>query len=100
MTAPPAKPPASAIPVFLQRRALVVVAILTLAGAIALYASTAWPIVVFRLLSDGALVLIWVLACAGWGETILTRVAKRLEEIPAMLRFSTSAGIGMGLISL
>src|SRR3954468_12443478 len=52
-------------PVYLRKATLLIAAGLLLGIVIRLYAGEAWPIVVYRLGTDGALVALWVLACVG-----------------------------------
>lgn len=91
MTKPAA---AVAVPIFLQRRTIflscAVVALVTLFAS----AGAAGAEVVYRLLTDGALLLAWLIAAGGIGGVFL----RRLE--PSALKVVTSIALGLGILGL
>jgi hypothetical protein len=64
-----------------------------------------WPecaMVSYRLLVDGGVLLLWIAAAVGTGAWLLGffRVTGPGEDESPLLRFATSAGLGLGLFSL
>jgi hypothetical protein len=91
------------VSVYLRRATALIVAGLLLVITIALYAGQAWPIVVYRLGTDGVLVMLWVLAAVGSGEATLKALKlTRSVDLPfsTALRFATNAAVGIALMSL
>jgi len=78
--------------------ALVAFAVIALAGAL-IYAGPSAPIVVYRLLVDGGMVLVWLIAAAGFGSWILAWIDAG-EPTPRAMASATVLGLGLGLISL
>ena len=79
-----------------RRTALLAYALLLLALVIAL-SGRSWAIVVTRLLSDGSILLAWLLAAGGWGS--LLPLPNALPEAHSLRRVTTIAA-GMGILSL
>src|SRR5689334_16606980 len=57
-------------------------------------------IVFERLLTDGLVLLIWIIAACGWGAMLLRGIAGQSASQNAFLRFATSTALGMGAIGL
>lgn len=80
--------------------------LILIAGAICLavifaYAGSSWAIVTYRLLTDGLLALLWLLAAAGLGAFPLRWIVGAQKEFEnPLLQFVTSAALGLGLFSL
>jgi hypothetical protein len=77
----------------------VLVAAVVFGATVALLAGGAWPIVICRLIVDGGFALLWLLAAAGLGYSILSLGRVRMSDSNA-LNFATSAAVGLGVMSL
>ncbi|HWE00874.1 MAG TPA: glycosyltransferase family 39 protein [Tepidisphaeraceae bacterium] len=78
---------------------LVWLCLLPLIGLL-LYAQSAWPIAIYRIVMDGGTVLLWIIAATGFG--MLACRALRLWDAssPVSLKLATSVGAGLGVLSL
>jgi len=65
-----------------------------------IYAGPAFGTVSYRLMFDGGLALLWLASATGLGQLIARPLLKDLVSIPAALRFTTMAALGLGLMSL
>ena len=84
-----------------HRRAVVAVGAAELLVAVLLYAGPSWHVVLYQLLSDGALLILWLAAAAGWGSLLRIPFAKPDPEgTPGVLRLVTCAALGLGGMSL
>ena len=81
-----------------SRATLVAAAAAILAAVIFGYAGGSWAVVLYRLLTDGALAMLWVLAATGAGAFLLRSL--RLSAVSPALRGATAAGLGLGAFSL
>ncbi|MBC8109400.1 MAG: glycosyltransferase family 39 protein [Anaerolineae bacterium] len=83
----------------LSRRGIICAACLAIVViTIILLAEPVLPVVVFRLIVDGGLCLVWLAAAVGWGA-VVQRLAKYQIGIN-LLDFVNSAALGIGLLSL
>jgi hypothetical protein len=57
-----------------------------------------WPVFLYLLIVEGGIAAIWLLAAAGIGRTILK--FWRISSTSGALNFATSAGLGLGTMSL
>ncbi len=62
-----------------------------------LLARSNWAMVVYRLVTDGVLALVWIASAWGWGTVLLRRVSIDSNRV---LRVVTEIAMGLGLISL
>ena len=84
-----------------RRGTVVAVGAAELLIAVLLYAGQSWPVVLYQLLSDGALLILWLAAAAGWGSLLRIPFAKLdPEATPGVLRLVTCAALGLGVMSL
>jgi hypothetical protein len=63
------------------------------------YAPSAWATILYRLLADGGIVVLWVLSAAGLGAIVL-RAFSVSEPDSLLLSFVTATGLGLGSFSL
>lgn len=83
----------------LGRRGLIFAACIAIVAiTIILLAEQVLPIIIYRLLVDGGLCLLWLGAVVGWGA-LIQRLAKYRIRID-LLDFVNSAALGIGLLSL
>ncbi|HET6251121.1 MAG TPA: hypothetical protein VFE47_25775 [Tepidisphaeraceae bacterium] len=73
--------------------------LLPVAGAL-LYAGPAWANVLYRLITDGGVALLWLAAASGMGLFVLRFARLWDRQTPGALRFAMAAGIGLGVMSL
>lgn len=66
------------------------------------YAGDGWASVLYRLLTDGVILLAWLLCAAGLGSVVLRVLPLSTDEdqSPILLQFITATAIGIGIISL
>src|ERR1041385_7483011 len=65
-----------------------------------LYARDAWGMLLYRLLTDASLAVFWILAAAGAGIFPLRFCVGKGDQTSQLLRFTSAAGLGMGIFSL
>lgn len=63
------------------------------------YAPAAWAMIVYRLLVDGGILVLWLLCAAGLGAVVLRAFGGPEPDRP-LVGFVTAAGLGLGAISL
>jgi 4-amino-4-deoxy-L-arabinose transferase-like glycosyltransferase len=64
------------------------------------YAGPSFVAVVLRLVVDGAVVLLWLVAAGGIGASFLAVFKFSQDQLPPALRLVTCAGVGLGIIGL
>ncbi len=62
------------------------------------YAGDNWSMVIYRLLTDGLLAILWVAAAFGWGGLLVYQ--RKAAPQPFLLPIVTAAGLGLGGLSL
>ncbi len=67
------------------------------AMTLVLLARSNWAMVVYRLLTDGVLTLVWIASAWGWGTILLRRLP---IDANSVLRVVSEIAMGLGLISL
>lgn len=80
-------------------RLLAVGAMLLVALTLA-YAGPAWLAAAHQLLSDGLLLLLWLIGAAGWGVVLLLAIRRPHQGESAVLLVVTAVALGLGAISL
>jgi hypothetical protein len=84
-----------------RRGLLLAVGAVELSLAVLAYAGTSSLAVFYQLIIDGALLLAWLLAAAGWGAMLLTPLRRfDPQAISVSLQFVTAAALGLGFESL
>ncbi|HZK82040.1 MAG TPA: hypothetical protein VFC46_13255, partial [Humisphaera sp.] len=73
--------------------------LLPLLGSL-VYAQSAWPVAIYRLIVDGGVTLFWIAGATGLGMFVCRAMRLWDEATPASLRLATSAAAGLGLLSL
>lgn len=75
----------------------IVVAIILWLAIVFAYAPSAWAMIVYRLLEDGGIAVVWVLSAAGWGA-IVGRAFRISDAGSWLVEFVTAAGLGLGTV--
>ena len=65
-----------------------------------LYAGSGWSMLLYRLLIDGVIVMLWVTSAFGIGSLLLSVLWPRGHEHSSILRAVTATAFGLGTISL
>src|SRR5688572_2051594 len=89
-----------------RRNAIAAGAVLFIAIVLA-YAGPSWAVVLYELLTDGLLLLVWLVAAAGLGAFLLLplRLGATTDDLvpphrPLLLFLVTATGLGLGVLSL
>jgi len=89
------RPASNATPWWRLRRAVLAAWACLFTIALLICAGAAWPMVLYRLLSDGLLCVIWLIAAGGWGCWIPLP-----DSDNRAFRFMTRLGLGLGIVTL
>lgn len=81
------------------RASVIVLGIALWLAIVFAYVPSDWAMIIYRLIEDGTLALLWALAGAGLGSVMLRALRIGLNDEP-LLAFVTSAGLGIGACSL
>jgi hypothetical protein len=96
---------AAPVPFLLQPRAILLAFILIATGFVVALAGSCIDLVAYRLLTDGVLTLVWLIAAGGIGAVFFRFApphdsAGEEESSTLSLRFVTAIAIGLGILSL
>lgn len=86
------------ISIHIPRGVIAAACLAILAATIVLLAEANLSVVLYRLLIDGGVCLLWLAAVVGWGAIVQRLVRHRVSI--NLLDFVNSAGLGIGLLSL
>src|SRR6185312_5664161 len=64
------------------------------------YAGTAWPMAAYRLIVDGGVLVIWLVAVFGFGTWLSRLFLIKAESGESLLMFVSQTALGLGAISL
>ncbi|MDB5331672.1 MAG: hypothetical protein JWP03_2823 [Phycisphaerales bacterium] len=78
---------------------LVLIVLLPVVGALA-YCGPAWAVVLYRLIVDGGVMLLWLGAATGVGLLALRVMGGEGGNAPGILHIVTAAGLGLGGMAL
>jgi hypothetical protein len=84
-----------------RRITILAIGVLLWLGLVFAYTSPSWEMTVYRLIVDGGVSLLWLASAAGLGSVLLPLLgAMDAKADKGVLRFVTSAAIGLGAFSL
>lgn len=96
---PKAQPDSDAAPTVWNRRGtLIAVGAVELLVAIFAYSRPSWVVVLHQLLTDGLVLMVWLVGAAGWGAAFAGVGGPAREH--RLLSFVTAVAAGLGIISL
>jgi hypothetical protein len=84
-----------------RRSAAIVACVLLCLSVLFAYAGGAWASALYRLLTDGVLLFVWLACATGLGAAVLVMLPLGKDATPGrLLHLVTSAALGLGLFSL